>query len=217
MEHIIETFLDHLEDNIALFLHYQAYLAPVLLLALEECGIPLPVPGDLIIMYTGYQVAKGVVSYPLAFVSIMLAILLGSSVLYYLSAKYGERIVLTFGKYVHLDKKKLEKIERQFRKYGIIVIIVGRHIPGFRIPVTVFSGMSGIGYKKFILSTFISVILSTGINLSLGQKLGHKTVELLHTHEKFYLLGLIPLLITIIWGIFLVIKAKRKKTSGNDI
>lgn len=203
------VFFDRIEDWVALFIKQQAYLAPILLLTLEESGIPLPVPGDLIIIYTGYEIAKGIIPYVIAFIIILIAVLLGSSILYFLSAKYGESVILQFGKYIDLDKKKLSIVQEKFKKYGPIVIILGRHIPGFRIPITVFSGMSGVSYRTFIVSTFISVVFWIGINLSIGQKLGPKAAQLLHTHQKFYLLGFIPLILTISWWLFMVYKAKK--------
>jgi hypothetical protein len=42
------TILDGPEDWIVALLHQQAYLAPFLLLTVEEAGFPLPVPGDLV-------------------------------------------------------------------------------------------------------------------------------------------------------------------------
>jgi len=209
------TFLDGTEDLIVSFLQHQAYLAPILLLTLEEAGVPLPLPGDFIVIYTGYQVRKGAIPYPVAFASIMVAILLGSTILYFLSARYGQEIVLKLGYYIHLDKKKLLTVEEKFRKYGMLVIIIGRHIPGFRIPITIFSGISEITYKKFILSTFISVIFSTALNLSIGERLGPKALKLFHAHHSLYFFTALPLILTIIWYIFVVIKG-RGKTAGKN-
>jgi membrane protein DedA with SNARE-associated domain len=81
---------------------------------------------------------------PFAFVLLLLAVLVGSSTLYALSARYGQRIVLHFGNYLHVDAHKLLTVEEKFQQDGPWVIILGRHIPGFRIPITIFAGMSGI-------------------------------------------------------------------------
>jgi membrane protein DedA with SNARE-associated domain len=81
---------------------------------------------------------------PFAFVLLLLAVLVGSSTLYALSARSGQRIVLHFGNYLHVDAHKLLTVEEKFQQDGPWVIILGRHIPGFRIPITIFAGMSGI-------------------------------------------------------------------------
>jgi membrane protein DedA with SNARE-associated domain len=196
------TIFDGPEDWIVALLHQQAYLAPVLLLTAEEAGIPLPVPGDVVIAYMGYQVSKGVLPYAVAFLLLLLAVLVGSSILYALASRYGQRIVLQFGKYLHVDAQKLLTVEEKFKRYGPWVIILGRHIPGFRIPITIFAGMSGIPYRTFLLSTCISVIFWIALYLAIGNSLGAKTLSLLHAHHGYYLFVVVPIVIGLLYVLY---------------
>jgi membrane protein DedA with SNARE-associated domain len=199
-------------DWIVALLHQHAYLALVLLLTAEEAGIPLPLPGDFVIAYLGYQVSKGVLPLAVAFLLPLLAILVGSSILYALSSRYGQRIVLKFGKYLHVDEKKLLMVEEKFKRYGPWVIILGRHIPGFRIPITIFAGMSSIRYSTFLLSTFISVIFWIALYLIIGKNLGPKTVSLLHAHYGYYLFLAVPIVIVLLYVLYVrFYKPKRTK------
>lgn len=200
--------LDPLTDWLGVFITHNGILAPILLLVLEESGIPLPIPGDVYIAYTGYLVSKGSIPYLSAFIILLLSVLVGASILYYLSSRYGQLIVLKFGRYIHLNERKLFTVEKKFRKYGIWVIIFGRHVPGFRVPITVFSGMSGISYKTFILGTFISVIFWIAFYLSVGQQLGTKILNLLHAHYSYYILLLIPFLVFISFFIYIHLRKK---------
>lgn len=191
--------IDRFTDWFGSFITHNGVIAPVLLLALEEAGVPLPIPGDVYVAYMGYLVSKGTLSFFPAFILLLTSVLIGSSILYYLSSLYGQRIVLKFGKYIHVNEKKLLRVEKYFKKYGILVIIFGRHIPGFRVPITFFSGMSGITYRTFILSTFISVIFWLLFYLSAGEQLGPKMLKLLHKSQNFY----IYLLFFILFVIFI--------------
>jgi len=186
-------------DSIELFLRTHTALAPVLLLALEEAGVPVPIPGDIVIAYVGYQVSLGHLSYITAFIILLAAVLSGSSLLYYLSYRYGNKLITRFGPYLHINEKKLHTLEHKFKKYGPWVIIIGRHIPGFRIPITIFSGMSEIRFKTFFLSTIASVIIWIPVNLALGIKLGHKTVTLFKGHSEFFFLATIPFFLFILY------------------
>jgi membrane protein DedA with SNARE-associated domain len=132
----------------------------------------------------------------------MFSILLGSSVLYYLSYFYGEPLVEKFGRFIHLNEKKLKYIERKFRQYGPLVIMIGRHIPGFRIPITVFSGVSRVKYKTFIISEFFSVLVWVLIFMQVGVKLGKRTMALFHNHDSLIFFLAIPVVLTIITLIF---------------
>lgn len=201
MENIL-SFIEHYTSEpfvewVEKFLSNQGVFAPILLLFLEEAGIPLPVPGDVVLAYTGFQVSQRTIAYPVAFLSLLFAVLVGSSILYYFSSKYGQMIVLKLGKYIHLSEHKLIIVEEKFKRYGPWVIIFGRHIPGFRIPITVFAGMSEITYKTFIVSTFISIIFWIPFYLSLGERLGPRTMQLFKGHPSYFLIAIIPFIIFI--------------------
>jgi membrane protein DedA with SNARE-associated domain len=186
-------------DYIEVFIKSQLTLAPVLLLTLEEAGIPVPIPGDIVIAFVGYQASLGKISYVAAFFILLTAVLTGSSILYYLSSHYGNRLVKRFGPYLHINEEKLHTVERQFKRFGPLVIIFGRHIPGFRIPITIFSGMSGVSFRTFFLSTIASVIIWIPVNLALGAKLGHRTVKLFEGHTEYFYLISIPFIVFIIY------------------
>lgn len=212
MKNFFESYqLEPFTDLVEAFLIHQGTYAPLLLLLLEEAGVPLPVPGDVVVAYTGYEVSRGNIPYIAAFLMLLIAVLIGSSILYYLSARFGQQIVLRFGHYIHLNEKKLLVVEEKFRKYGVWVIIFGRHIPGFRIPITVFAGMSDMTYKTFIGSTFISVIFWIPFYLAVGQSLGPKTMQLLKGHQQYFMIALIPFFIFI--GSLLYALFNRKKES----
>lgn len=187
--------IDPFTDWLRAFIIHNGIFAPMLLLMLEETGIPMPIPGDVYIAYTGYLVSRGALSYFSAFVFLLISVLIGASILYYLSFRYGQIIVLKLGKYFHFDEKKLFVVEKKYKKYGVWVIIFGRHVPGLRVPITIVSGMSGISYKTFITSTFISVIFWILFYLSVGQQLGIKILKFLHGHNGYFILLLIPFLI----------------------
>lgn len=206
-----DSQLDPITDWLRFFTTHNGIFAPILLLMLEEAGIPLPVPGDIYVAYTGYLVSRGILTYFQAFILLLSAVLIGSSILYYLSAKYGQKLVLKYGQLIHLDEKKLVLVEDKFRKYGILVIIFGRHIPGFRVPITVFSGISGISYRNFIFSTFVSVVFWIAFYLELGGTLGRGIFKLLHQHNIYYLAFAIPFLIIFGPAIYMLIRTYIKE------
>src|SRR5258708_4997950 len=111
------AFLDQFQDAIVTFLAHQVFLAPILLLTIEEAGLPLPI-ADFTISYTGYQVSLGRISFLGAFIMLLIADLAGASILYYLCSRYGPHLIEKFGKFIHLDKHKLVVVEEKFRKYG---------------------------------------------------------------------------------------------------
>jgi len=80
---------------------------------------------------------------------------------------------------------------RHFQTHGPWFIIIGRHIPGLRVPITVFCGISQVRYRLFLASTMVSVVFWIAFWLLVGAHLGPKTVHLLHGGHWYTIL--IPL------------------------
>lgn len=176
--------------------------APFILLAGEEAGVPLPIPGDILIAYVGYRASTGVVSFPVAFGALLAAVLVGSSFLYYVSSRWGVMLVERLGRYLHVSEERLASAERRFQAHGAWFIIIGRHIPGLRIPITIFCGVSGVRYPLFLASTVVSVVFWIAFWLIVGTRLGRKTVHLLQGARWYTVL--IPL--GIVLGAVLVVR-----------
>ena len=66
------------------------YLALFLALFLEELGVPLPVPGDLLLLFAGYLVGRGAMRIDLAVLVGVVAAFGGASLLY-LATRRGQR------------------------------------------------------------------------------------------------------------------------------
>lgn len=168
------AWLDQYVDILQRFLASKAVLAPLLLLFIEECGIPLPINGDIILAYTGYRLSlqpsgPGIWQ---AFFTAQVAALAGSTILFFLSRRWGQGVILKVGKFIFLKEEHIKKAERLFARWGILGIIVGRHVPGFRIPVTIFAATSGVKYPVFLVSTFISTSIWILFYLIIGRRIG---------------------------------------------
>ena len=208
----IFSSFDQLEDVIVGFLVHQIYLAPIILLILEEMGIPLPF-ADIVIAYTGYQVAVGRSPYLGAFIILLIADLAGATFLYLLARRYGKKIIEKFGHFIDLDMDKLNTFEGFFRRYGPIAVIIGRHVYGFKVPITLFSGISKMPYWIFLVSVIVSDSLWIPFYLQVGKKLGPKTIRLFHVYHFnhwYYLFLLVPICFAIL-PFFLMRKGKTKK------
>lgn len=169
------------------FYRRNTFLPGFALLYLEESGIPLPAPGDVFVMYVGVHVPHHLAAWIAAWLGLIVAVVLGATNLFLISRKYGRRLVESqFAEYVHLSHKRLEKAERWFDRYGVLAIIFGRHIPGFRIPITVAAGIFRIRYPVFAASVAVSTAIWAGIVLIIGINYGPRLADLLRVHSFLY-------------------------------
>ena len=164
-----------------------AYLPGFVLLYVEESGVPLPAPGDVFVMYVGTRVPHHLVAWIAAWLGLIVAVVLGATNLYLISRRFGRRLAhSSFAEYVHLSPERVAKAEAWFRRYGVLAIIFGRHIPGFRIPITVASGIFEVPYRVFAASVAVSTAIWAGVVLIIGIKYGPRLENLLRAHTSLY-------------------------------
>ncbi|MGI8553410.1 MAG: DedA family protein [Dehalococcoidia bacterium] len=160
----------NLQHATRLFLDHYGLAALFILLTIEEAGLWLPLPGDLLIMYFGYQLTH--TSSPLLRALPILAVITasvicGSLALYFVTRRFRGAI-RKLGRFVHLDERRLASMERQLQRHGPIVIVPGRLVPGLRIPTTVVSGLFAVRLSMFVPSVAVAAILWGALYLVLG-------------------------------------------------
>jgi membrane protein DedA with SNARE-associated domain len=57
--------------------------------------------------------------------------------------------VQRYGKYLRVGPQRLARMERWFARRERLAIVVGRFIPGMRIPTTALAALSGTPYRVF--------------------------------------------------------------------
>src|SRR6266576_1682483 len=169
------------------FMRHNAYLPGFALLYVEESGVPLPAPGDVFVMYVATHVPHNLAAWIAAWLGLIVAVVLGATNLFLISRKYGRRLAESqLAEYVHLSPERLAKAEQWFKRYGVLAIIFGRHIPGFRIPITVACGVFRVPYRLFAPSVAVSTAIWAGVVLIIGINFGPRLADLLRAHSYLY-------------------------------
>lgn len=130
------------------------------LLMIEEAGVPIPaVPGDVIIMLAGYRASLGEMSLPEVVLATTFGVQLGSTILYMLSRRFGHALISRYGRFIHLDRGRLARVERWIQQRGPIVVFLGRLTPGLRISTSVAAGIFQIPFRQFMLYATMSALI----------------------------------------------------------
>ncbi|MHB8612416.1 MAG: DedA family protein [Candidatus Dormibacteraceae bacterium] len=168
-------------------LHRYTYLASYGLLYIEESGIPLPAPGDVFVMYVGAHVPRNLASWVSAWLGLVIIVVLGATNLFFISRKFGRRLAESrYAEAVHLSPERLLKAEAWFQRYGVLAIIFGRHVPGFRVPITVAAGALKVSYSVFAASVAVSTAIWAGVVMVIGVNFGPRMEAFLHVHRFTY-------------------------------
>ena len=203
-------------DIASLIAHHQA-LAVGAVIGLEEVGVPLPVPGDVFLLYTGYLVAKGRIAFWPAVLAVTIGAVLGASGLYWLARRLGSGLVVRYGHLVNLDERRLRQAERLFRRYGPPVIIFGRYVPGMRVVLSAIAGLLRVSYPLFAISVAISAFIWAVVLLEIGRRVGRRVDGLLHVTPAHTVPALIFLFILLILAVVAWRRSRSVTSSRRDL
>jgi membrane protein DedA with SNARE-associated domain len=183
-------------------------LAIVLLIFVEEAGVPLPLPGDIVMMLAGYRVAQGQMSLLPLLLSLELATVLGASILYWLGRRGGRPLVERYGRFVHLDAGRVAWLEGWIKQRGAMAVFLGRVIPGPRIPTALLAGVFGVPFRTFLPAVAAGAFVYVGILVALGYYLGPQAIELI-LGPLFSLRAVLTIVTFVLLGGFVVTLYRR--------
>jgi membrane protein DedA with SNARE-associated domain len=189
-------------------------LAPFGLLYAEESGVPMPIPGDVFVMWVGHHAPAKLLAWTAAWLGLIAAVVLGSSNLYLLASKWGRSLVdHHLGRTLHLSPRRMARAEAWFARWGPWALIFGRHIPGFRVPLTIAAGIFKVRYFVFALSVAVSTAVWTAVFLFVGITLGGRMQHLFAIHRKTVILIVILVVVSgIVYFVSRGLVLARKKT-----
>ena len=125
-----------------------AGLAGVLLV--KEAGVPIPVPGDLLVIGAGVALAGD----PPAALAVLLVILavgyFGGSVQFLLARRVLRGPLLAGLARVGISEARVDRLADRFRRSGARGVAVARMTPGIRIAAIAAAGLAAIPFPPFL-------------------------------------------------------------------
>ena len=133
------------------------YIAIFVTMVGESAG--LPISSEVVVPLGGALASQGRLNFVLVVLISSVANLGGSLIAFYLTRRYGERVVLSkAGRWMGLSKGHLRLANRFFDRWGLFAVFIGRLLPIVRTYISFPAGLSRIGYVKFIIVTLLGAI-----------------------------------------------------------
>jgi membrane protein DedA with SNARE-associated domain len=164
-------------------LEKHSYIAICLAVALEELGVPMPIPTDLLIIFAGVRAGGSVEHAAIWFVLLNISSAIGASGLYMIVRRGGRPLIERYGRYIHLGPAQLARAERLMARGGWFSIAIGRAIPGLRYLAVIACGLLKIPYLRFVTAHIVGSSVYIAIFLALGSLVGPTVVEYAHLPE----------------------------------
>ncbi|HRX16664.1 MAG TPA: DedA family protein [Spirochaetota bacterium] len=130
-----------------------------------------PLPGDTVMLFGAYLSSQGVLSFDFAFISTTAGSVAGYIALFAVAYKYGVQTIRRFGARF-FSEKSLSRAEEYLRRYGYLVILINRFLPGLRSVISIVTGYSRCRFLPVLLLSMISASVWNFIWMYTVYKLG---------------------------------------------
>src|SRR5919204_4999699 len=128
--------------TIAEALRDHQYVVLFVLIAIEEAGVPLPAPGDLVIAFYGSRASGDPIEIGQVVLTCAAASATGTLAPYALARRFGQTVALRVGRWLDVDARRIDQLEKRVGRSGWRGVLIGRLIPGLRVAVSLVAGAS---------------------------------------------------------------------------
>lgn len=194
------------------------YLNVFLLMVLESSFVPFP--SEVVIPPAAYAAQQGQLNIFLVALSGVLGSVVGAIINYLLAWKLGRTILYRLvetklAKFLFLNKEKLQKSEKYFRKHGSGSTFFGRLVPVIRQLISIPAGLAKMNFFKFVSFTALGSLLWISVLSVLGYFVGEKQ-EIFLMYYKEIIFGILGIAF-IIFVIKKLLKKKKFKENNKEI
>ncbi len=170
-----------------------------------------PSPSDLVVVVGGSLIATDAIHFIPTLILTSIGSVAGFMTLYFVGTQL-DRKVIRAGKIKFISVEALEKAETWFMKYGYMIILANRFMPGTRSVISFFAGLSELDAKKTAILSAVSAFIWNSLIIYLGFLFGNNIKKVdyyLSTYSN------IVIAVTIVVVAFFVIRYfyQKKKNS----
>jgi membrane-associated protein len=187
-----------------------AYLTLFLVIAIEEAGVPIPVPGDLVIAYYGWRAAGDPFEIARTILTCAAASMVGTQIPYWLARRFGSRVVDKMVFWLDLDPTHIATLLTWVERHGFWAVLAARVIPGFRAAVSLVAGTARVPAPAFAGAVFVAGAIYWTLWVLIGAALGPRVVDVVRPAYLRIFVIAIPLIFVALFAARLVWARRRR-------
>ncbi len=147
------------------------------LILVKESGVPVPVPGDLVVIGAGVAAGRGDLDPPIALVLLIAASLVGGVIQYGLLRSVASPALLRLLSRLG-SEEQIERQTERLRRRGAQSVAVARITPGIRIVAIAASAIARIPAPAFVAGLAVGNGVFIGAHFALGYLVGEPVLTL---------------------------------------
>jgi membrane protein DedA with SNARE-associated domain len=180
---------------------------PGLFILLILGGIGFPLPEDTTLILCGFLISTKIIKPIPALLTVYSGLLATDFFLHYVGKKYGRAVVDKRKFRKILTPERLSRLEEKFRRRGILIILVGRHVAGLRAQIFIVSGVVKMSSIKFLVADAFSSLFTIALMVGAGYAGGNSLQIIRRDITRVEHIGI--LLIVFLFVIFIFFKFYR--------
>lgn len=145
--------------------------AGIFLLMLLESVFP-PIPSELIIPFAGFSAASGTLDFWLVLLSATAGAVTGMLPWYFIGRIFGlgrvRSLADRYGRWLTLNAEEVDTATAWFRRFGPIIVLVGRLIPLIRTLISIPAGLARMPLWRFVAFSTLGAFAWNAILVGAG-------------------------------------------------
>lgn len=152
------------------------YFAVFLTIFLEDFGVPMP--GETTLVVGSLLAAHGGLNIILFSFIAWCAAVLGDNVGYAIGRFAARSLILTVGRYLLINERKIKAVEEAFRQWGPFLVAAARFVEILRQMNGIVAGMVRMPWRRFLAFNTLGAGLWVAFWATLAYELGRQTGDL---------------------------------------
>jgi membrane protein DedA with SNARE-associated domain len=196
-------------NSIDMFLVQYGLAAIFIIMLTKSAGVPIPIPGDVIILAAAARAAAGKFVLWQAFLVILLAVIFGGLIQFMLARGPGRNLLYRFGRYIGLTTARLDAATVRIKKSGMLGLSVAILVPGVRGAAIAASGLADFRWRTFVPALVIGSTLFLTLHFFLGYVGGSVLVRVAHLLPPMFVIIAVLLLLVLVFLLWVVVQRRR--------
>lgn len=194
-------------DQVLDFLHAYGAIVIFVIIFFESTGLPLP--GESLLIASGLLAGRGELDIWTVFIAAWAGGVLGDNLGYVIGRTLGRPVIVRYGSKVGLTEPRFAAVERQFLKYGALVVLFARFFVVLRQLNGLVAGITGMHWLHFIVANAAGAALWAGLWSFAAYAFGTELEHYLHYgRQAFFVVGIAAAIAAAAYGVHVMRRRK---------
>lgn len=194
---------------LAIILAHQ-YVALFFVVAIEEAGVPLPAPTDVVIAFYGFRAHGDLAELAQVVLVCALASTAGTLIPYAVCRRFGPVVAHRIAPALDFDIRTIDSWTERIRKHGFPAVFAMRLIPGARVITSVVAGTAEVPLREFSPAVFLAALLYWSGWVAIGAVFGPTAERVIGPTYIRYVFFALPLIFVAFFA-YRFLRARRKR------